>query len=82
MTWQIAEKEVARKAELDAALDNLCQQVGYLEVINHLPPDLEQLDSVVTRAIDVRSASMLFLAIQIRHDKKSLGGKSQLEISI
>jgi len=41
--------------------------------MNILPDDLEQRGFVVNRALDVRSASMMYLAVTIRHDATSLG---------
>jgi hypothetical protein len=34
---------------------------------------LEQREFVINRALDVRSATMLFLALNIRHDSTFLG---------
>jgi hypothetical protein len=44
-----------------------------LEVASNLPVDLEQRETIINRAIDVRSASMLYLAVQIRRDAIPLG---------
>ena len=70
---QIAEKEIARKRELNATLEHLSKQFAHLELVNVLPDDLEQRDFIVNRALDVRSASMMYLAISIRHDATPLG---------
>lgn len=67
------DKELTRKEERMKSLDYICHQVGQLEVVNGIPPDLEQLDVVINRAIDVRSAAMRYLASQIRHDTNRLG---------
>ena len=67
------DKELTRKAELLKSLDYICHQVGQLEVVDVIPPDLEQLDVVINRAIDVRSAAMRYLAYQIQHDTNRLG---------
>lgn len=64
---QIAEKEIARKEEISKTLDYMCQQLGQLGVIYNIPEDLEH-QFVINRAIDVRSASMLHVALQINHD--------------
>jgi hypothetical protein len=45
-------------------LDFMSQQ---LEILSVLPDDLEQRQSVINRALDVRSASMVYLAVSIRH---------------
>ena len=41
--------------------------------MNVLPDDLEQRDFVINRALDVRSASMMYLAVSIRHNETPLG---------
>ena len=38
-----------------------------------LPDELEQREFVVNRALDVRSASMMYLAVSVRHDTTPLG---------
>ena len=70
---QIADKEIGRKEELERMLEYLCQQFAHLELVNVLPDNLEQRDLVVNRALDVRSASMMYLAVMIRHDATPLG---------
>jgi hypothetical protein len=70
---QIAEKEVARKNELEKNLDFICQQLEQLEIVDVLPDDLQQREILVNRAMDVRSASMSYLAVNIRHDATPLG---------
>jgi hypothetical protein len=70
---QIADKEIGRKEELERMLDYLCQQFAHLKLVNVLPDDLEQRDFVVNRALDVRSASITYLAVTIRHDATLLG---------
>ena len=42
-------------------------------MVKVLPDDLEQRDFVINRALDVRSASMTYLAIMIRHDSIRFG---------
>lgn len=39
-----------------------------------LPDDIEVSETVVNRAMDVRSASMIFLATNIRRDATPFGG--------
>jgi len=51
----------------------MCQQLEQLVILDILPDDLEQRDFVINRALDVRSATMLFLAMNIRHDSTFLG---------
>ena len=54
-------------------LEYLCQQFAHLEMINVLPDDLEQREFVTNRALDVRSASMMYLTFMIRHSETPLG---------
>ena len=42
-------------------------------MVKLLPEDLEQREFVINRAMDVRSASMVYLAVSIRHDATPLG---------
>jgi hypothetical protein len=69
---QIADREIARKEEITKMLDYICQQVEQLAVAENLPNDLEQREAVINRALDVRSASMQYLAVHIRHDSTPL----------
>jgi hypothetical protein len=75
---QIAEKELRRKEELDQTLEFIAQLLEHLSVARSLPSDIEQRDSVINRAMDVRSACMVYLAINIRHNATAGGavGKS------
>jgi len=54
-------------------LDYLCQQIGQLGVANDLPEGLDRRDVVINRAMDVRSAAMLYLASHINHDATPFG---------
>jgi hypothetical protein len=76
---KIADKEVARKQGLTDTLDYMCQQLEQLDILDILPQDLEQRQIVINRALDVRSASMLFLALNIRHDSTFLGIPGNLQ---
>jgi len=51
----------------------MSQQLEQLAILDILPEDLEQREFVVNRALDVRSASMLFLASSIRHESTPFG---------
>ena len=73
LTIQIADKEIGRKEQVGRTLEYLSHQFAHLELVNVLPADLEQRDFVTNRALDVRSASMIYLAITIRHDATPLG---------
>ena len=70
---QIAESETARKSEFETTLDYMCQQLEQLAIIDSLPEDLGQLECIVNRAMDVRSAFMIYLATHISHETTPLG---------
>jgi hypothetical protein len=56
----------------------MAQQLEHLKVVQYLPEDVEQRESVINRAMDVRSACMVYLTINICHDATPGGtiGKS------
>lgn len=70
---QIADRELGRKKELGETLDHMCQQLEHLAILTSLPEDLEQREFVINRALDVRSACMLYLTANIRHQSTFLG---------
>ena len=55
------------------SMDYLCHQLGQLDIANDLPENFDQREVVINRAMDVRSACMLYLASQIHHDATSFG---------
>jgi hypothetical protein len=69
---KIAEQESTRKETLRRELEHMWQILGQLEVIKSLPDDVEHT-SLTNRAIDVRSAMMLYLAVEIEHSDNPLG---------
>lgn len=69
----MADQEIARKSKIAKSFDYLCQQLEALVVAKLIPDDVEQCDTVINRAIDVRSACMLYLESHIRHDATLLG---------
>lgn len=77
----MAEKELARKQELEETLDYMCQQLGQLQIVCRLPREIEGLQSIINRAMDVRSAFMVYLAMHIHHEATpggTLGSHAQL----
>jgi hypothetical protein len=73
LTTQEADQEFARKEELENALDYFAQQLEELEVVSVLPEDIEQRDYVLNRALDVRTASMMYLAVLLNHGSTVFG---------
>ena len=53
-------------------LDYICQQLEQLTIVRELSNDLARREFVINRALDVRSAIMLFLALNINHDSTFL----------
>lgn len=54
------------------ALDDICHYVGQLEITDAIPEGIDRGD-IINRAMDVRSAAMLYIAQQIEHDASALG---------
>jgi len=59
--------EITNEARLPDVLESITQLMEQLAVLDVLPDGLEQSDFVCNRALDVRSASMVYLAVCIRH---------------
>jgi len=68
---QIADKEFSRKDNIMKSLDSLCAIIGDLDI--NLPEDFDYRHAVINRAMDVRSAAMLFLSSHIKHDRTPFG---------
>jgi len=51
----------------------MCQVLGQLGVLEMISAQME-CESLFNRAVDVRSASMLYLAVHIQHDATLMGG--------
>jgi hypothetical protein len=58
------------------------QQLEQLEILDILPDDLEQRCSVINRAMDVRSASMFYLAVNIHHQSIPLGDVGTMSLDV
>jgi hypothetical protein len=72
---QIAEKEAERKEQVERALTFISQQLEQLDILELIQgdADLDNYESLFNRAMDVRSASMIYLAVHIHHDATPLG---------
>jgi hypothetical protein len=51
----------------------MCQQLEQLDILDSLPDDFAQRESLVNRAMDIRSAFMLYLAAHIQHAVSPFG---------
>jgi hypothetical protein len=54
-------------------LNGLCQQLEQLDIVRILPGDLNEYRSVINRAVDIRSAGMVYIACHIQHDQTNFG---------
>lgn len=70
---EIAEKEVERRSDITKALEYIRNQVGQLDVVGKIPLDIQGRDSIVNRAMDARSACMMYLATHLKHEANRLG---------
>jgi hypothetical protein len=64
---------MARTDELEGTLDYMCQQLEQLDIVRILPGDLEEYRSVINRAVDIRSACMVYIACHIQNDQTNFG---------
>jgi hypothetical protein len=67
------DKELAIKNKLPDAFETILQLMERLQVCDVLPDDLSQRDFITNRALDMRSASMVYLAVIIRHHSRRGG---------
>jgi hypothetical protein len=54
-------------------LDYMCQQLEQLDIVRILPGELEDYRSVINRAVDIRSACMLYIAYHVQHEQTNFG---------
>lgn len=70
---KIADTEIGRKEKLGQKLEYICRQLEQLKVVEALPKGLELQETVINRALDIRSASMICLGRAIIHHSIPLG---------
>jgi len=73
LTFELADREIDRAAEIEAHLDYISRQLGQLEVTEELPGAGVPSDHLINCAMEVRSAVMIYLAVLIRYESK-VGG--------
>ena len=71
--FKIADREISRRKEIETQLDFISRQLGQLQIITALPATTVPSHTLVNSAMDVRSAVMGYLAVQIRHESIALG---------
>lgn len=56
-------------------LDYISQQLGQLKIVKRIPEDIDASDreQLTNRAIDVRSACIIYISAQLKHDRVWLG---------
>jgi hypothetical protein len=64
---------MARTDELERTLDYMYQQLEQLDIVRILPGDLEEYRVVINRAMDIRSACMVYVACHILHEQTNFG---------
>jgi hypothetical protein len=64
------EKELSIKNNIRDAFETILQLTEQLLVLDVLPDDLGQRELVTNRALDMRSASMVYLAVIIKHHSR------------
>ena len=64
---KMAESEITNETRIPDVLETISQLMEQLAVLDVLPDDLEQSNFICNRALDVRSASLVYLAVCIRH---------------
>jgi len=70
---QVADRELGRQDEIERTLDYISRQLGQLQITDSLPTSNVPSQALIDSAMDVRSTVMRYLAVQIRHESKSLG---------
>lgn len=70
---QFADREVQRRAETEKKIDYISRQLGRLEIITQLPDADFRTDELVNRAVDVLSASLNYIAVNVRYESSRLG---------
>ena len=58
----------------------MSQVMNDLQIVENIPENLEQRESVINRAIDITSACMVYLAEHLCHDMVPLGDLGEVAI--
>lgn len=69
----MAEKEITRRDTIGNKLDYISRQLGQLEIVQTLPQVSIETVQLENRAIDVLSAVLTFLAVNIKSESAKLG---------
>ena len=52
-------------------LDYIDRQLEQLKIVQHIPEESVRPDVLVNRAMDVRAASMHYIAVHIQHESRN-----------
>ena len=69
----MAEKEIDRRESIGKKLDYISRQLGQLEIVQNLPQLGLESRPLESRAMDVLSAAITFLAINIKSESTKFG---------
>jgi hypothetical protein len=64
---------LGRKKEIEDTLDYISRQLEQLNVIGQLPQTNVHSEALAHRAMDVRSAAMVYIAVHIQHESRHFG---------
>lgn len=70
---QVADRELVRREEIENTLDYISRQLGQLQITETLPTVNVPSHALFNSAMEVRSAVMRYLTVQIRHQSTALG---------
>ena len=70
---KIADREIHLKTEIEDTLDYIYRQLGRLHVLNGLPQSEIPSEALENRSRDVKSAAMVYIAVNLSHQCNRLG---------
>ena len=73
LIFKIADQEISRKGQIESKLDYLSRKLGELDIMKQLPDDDFDSHTLVNRSVDVVSAIMCYVALQIHHEAVHFG---------
>jgi hypothetical protein len=74
----MADNELERRNSMAEKIEYISRQLAQLEIVKDLPDVDVNSDHLVNRAMDVLSASLMYMAIQIRHEAGYFGVPGEL----
>ena len=70
---QIANRELARKVEIEKKLDYIARELARVNIIKKLPNNDVEFIALAYRVMDVRSAVITYIAVHIRRESNMMG---------